>query len=48
MRKIKKFKEKGKPVEKLEKELAYCSGDLARPDFKTGAAANDTKTNKRR
>jgi hypothetical protein len=37
--KIRKFKKKGKSVEKLEKELAYMLGE-ERPTFRTGREAD--------
>ena len=37
--KIKKFKEKGKSIVGLEKELGYCMGE-DRPKFKTGRDAD--------
>tara|TARA_R100001594_G_C3938658_1_gene240053 strand:+ start:19 stop:210 length:192 start_codon:yes stop_codon:yes gene_type:complete len=47
-KKIKKFKEKGKSVEKMEKELLYCTGEAERPSFKTGSDASNDKSHKRR
>ena len=46
MKKIVKFKSKGKSTEKLEKELGYCTGDANRPVFKTGSAAGNVKFRK--
>ena len=43
MKKIEKFKKKGRKIEGLEKELAYCTGDADRPTFKTGAEAGNAK-----
>ena len=40
MKKIKKFEAKGKNVEGLKRELAYCLGDEERPAFKTGREAD--------
>lgn len=37
--KIKKFKAKGKPTEKLEKELGYMGGET-RPAFRSGREAD--------
>ena len=34
MKKIEKFKKKGKRTEGLERDLAYCTGDADRPAFK--------------
>ncbi len=38
--KIRKFEKHGKCVVKLKKELAYCTGETPRPEFKTGAVAD--------
>jgi hypothetical protein len=43
MKKIEKFKKKGKNTQGLEKELAYSTGDIERPSFKTGSAAGNVK-----
>ena len=43
MKKIDKFKKKGKSTAGLEKDLAYCTGDAQRPQFKTGALAGNVK-----
>mgnify|MGYP001384902676 CR=1 FL=1 len=40
MKKIRKFKKKGKCTKGLEKELEYMSGDSTRPSFKTGPEAD--------
>ena len=36
--KIKRFEKKGWSTEGLKKELAYCTGETARPEFATGHA----------
>ena len=41
--KIKRFEKKGWSTEGLKKELAYCTGETARPEFATGHAAGDVK-----
>ena len=38
--KIKKFESRGKSTDKLKRELDFCTGKQARPEFKTGQAAD--------
>jgi hypothetical protein len=40
MYKIKRFEAKGKNVDGLKRELAYCIGDEDRPEHKTGRDAD--------
>jgi|TARA_R110002020_G_scaffold67820_9_gene177957 hypothetical protein len=40
MSKIRKFDKKGKSTAGLKRELAYLTGEIERPEFKTGAAAD--------
>ena len=41
--KIKKFEKKSWNTEGLKRELAYSTGEAARPEFITGHAAGDVK-----
>ena len=38
--KIKKFEARGKNTEGLKRELAFCTGENTRPEFKTGQMAD--------
>ena len=46
-KKIKKFEKKGWNTAGLQKELAYCTGELDRQAFTTGHAAGDDKAQQR-
>ena len=46
-KKIKKFEKKGWNISGLQKELAYCTGELDRQAFITGHAAGDEKAQRR-
>ncbi len=41
--KIKRFEKRGWSTDGLKKELSFSTGETARPEFKTGAAANPPK-----
>ena len=43
-KKIRKFERKGWSTEGLNKELSYSTGEIARPEFTTGHAAGDEKS----
>ena len=43
-KKIKKFEKKGWNTGGLKKELSYSTGDVSRPEFTTGHAAGDEKS----
>ena len=40
MSKIRKFEKRGKNTDGLYRELAYCTGEATRPEFKTGPSAD--------
>ncbi len=42
--KIQKFEKRGWSTDGLKKELSYCTGESTRPDFTTGHAAGDIKS----
>ena len=46
-KKIRKFEKKGLSISGLQKELAYCTGELDRQAFTTGHAAGDEKAQQR-
>ena len=47
MKKIRKFEKRGWDASGLQKELAYCTGELKREPFTTGHAAGDEKAQQR-
>ena len=43
-KKIRKFEKRGWSTDGLKKELSFCDGSSPRPDFATGHAAGDVKS----